>query len=58
MTDDQNNPYILCSECEAPVYYDNDTGEHACLGCDGDDAPDGWRMLSQMELLDKAGEFR
>lgn len=50
--------HILCSECETPIFYTED-GEHNCVGCPNDDpdAPDGWRMLSKQDVLDRAGRY-
>lgn len=57
MLDDDGRAYLLCSECESPVYFvddDNDgdkeapKAEHTCR-CD--DPPTGYRIGTQEEIM-------
>jgi len=48
--DADNRAYLLCSECESPVYVND--GEHHCA-CDPE--PDGYRMG---DVGDVAAEFQ
>jgi len=49
--DSDGRAYLICSDCESPVYVDND-GHHHC-GCDPE--PDGYRIG---EVGDVAAEFQ
>lgn len=56
---DKTTAHVLCGNCKEPVYYEDD-GSHKCLGCKADedtDIPDGWRIMSKKEIIDRAGEY-
>jgi len=57
MTDDEDDrPLLLCNRCRQPVYIEKsaDNNPHQC-GCSDD--PAGWRIATQDEVLNRAGEW-
>lgn len=57
-TDDRDLTHLECARCGGPYYFDPDAdaNPHGCL-CSDEDEPDGHRLLTKAEALDRAGEY-
>lgn len=53
-TDDQGRAFLLCSECESPVYHDPEA--EAPHQCSCDEQPSGYVIPSKSTLLEQLAE--